>query len=338
MKASKKNLPLISVFMPTYNHEKFLAESIDSVLAQDYQNIEIVVVDDCSIDGTAEIARDYAKRYPHHIKFHSNSINLGITATCNVTLQLCNGKYIAWTSGDDVWNKEKIIEQFQVMEADDNCLLCYHNTEVFDSETNKTIYYSNSGINGIPGIEANGLKMSFEIINTLNRLMAGISVMARREVLPQWGYDYRIPIASDWLMWIDITAANPNKSVKYIPKVLARYRRHANNITLSTANNYEEQLFTLAIVESRYPQLRPSVRKARAYYNFIQGVDWVRQGYIEKARICLLESGKHAWTHTPWLWWLIRSYAKQLLCLNESTHGTNVLKAIANKITIRKSD
>src|SRR5438128_463489 len=88
--------PLVSVIVPTYNQLDFIAEALDSVLEQDYENLQIVVGDDGSTDGTVEIIRQFAKRYPRRLIPLDGLPHLGITANCNRCLRACNGKYIAF--------------------------------------------------------------------------------------------------------------------------------------------------------------------------------------------------------------------------------------------------
>src|SRR3954452_23351532 len=97
--------------MLTYQHAAFVRESLDSVLVQDYPNMEIVVGDDASTDGTQDILRDYAGRHPGVFKLLLSPVNRGITANSKSTLMACEGELIAHTSGDDVWLPGKLHKQ-----------------------------------------------------------------------------------------------------------------------------------------------------------------------------------------------------------------------------------
>lgn len=109
--------PLISIITPTYNHEAFIAECIQSVLGQDYQEWEMLIVNDGSTDGTAKIAEEYAVS-DSRIKVYSHE-NFGIfrlAENYNFALAQTRGKYIAILEGDDIWERDKLSRQVAVLE------------------------------------------------------------------------------------------------------------------------------------------------------------------------------------------------------------------------------
>src|ERR1700761_1761213 len=99
--------PLISVALCTYNGEKYIAEQLDSIISQTYKNLEIVVVDDCSIDRTFEIVSAYASR-DSRIKCFKNVVNLGFNKNFEKAVTLTTGDYIAISDQDDIWLPEKL--------------------------------------------------------------------------------------------------------------------------------------------------------------------------------------------------------------------------------------
>lgn len=94
-------MDLISVIMPTYNVEKYVAEAIESILNQTYKNIEFIIVDDFSTDGTYEICKSFAKK-DNRIKLFKNTQNLRISRTLNFALTKVTGKFVARMDGDDI--------------------------------------------------------------------------------------------------------------------------------------------------------------------------------------------------------------------------------------------
>lgn len=100
--------PLVSVHVITFNQAHLIHETLQSILAQDYANIEIIVADDGSTDGTANIISEYANQYPSKIIPLVAGPNLGITGNSNRGLQACKGKYIAFIGGDDLFLPSKI--------------------------------------------------------------------------------------------------------------------------------------------------------------------------------------------------------------------------------------
>ncbi|MEK7198913.1 MAG: glycosyltransferase, partial [Bacteroidota bacterium] len=103
----KANYPLISVVMATYNGERFLSEQLESILSQSYPNIEMIVVDDGSVDSTVALVESYIKRYPA-IRLYVNEENLGYIKNFEKGMLLANGEYIALSDQDDIWRKDKL--------------------------------------------------------------------------------------------------------------------------------------------------------------------------------------------------------------------------------------
>lgn len=97
--------PLVSVIMPFLNTQKYIQESIESVLAQNYTNWELLLIDDGSTDGSTEITRQYAQQYPEKICYleHEGHQNRGASASRNLGLRNSKGSYIAFLDGDDIW-------------------------------------------------------------------------------------------------------------------------------------------------------------------------------------------------------------------------------------------
>lgn len=111
--------PLVSVVAIFLNAERFLNEAIRSVLTQTYPHWELLLVDDGSSDGSSAIARDYAGREPHRIRYleHPGHCNQGMSASRNLGLQHARGEYLALLDADDVWLPEKLERQVPILEA-----------------------------------------------------------------------------------------------------------------------------------------------------------------------------------------------------------------------------
>jgi glycosyltransferase involved in cell wall biosynthesis len=95
------NSPLVSIGVPVYNGEEFLRKSLDSLLAQTYQNIEIIISDNASTDRTAEICKEYEQK-DHRIRYYRNDINIGVVKNFRRVFQLSSGEYFMWNGADDI--------------------------------------------------------------------------------------------------------------------------------------------------------------------------------------------------------------------------------------------
>lgn len=298
--------PVVSIFLPTYNQEKFIGKAIESTLEQDYPHMEIIVGDDCSTDSTWDIVRNYEIRYPDKIKAFRNDKNLGITGNCNEVLKRCSGKYIAFHAGDDVFLPGKIKAQIEAMESDKNCILCYHDVEVFDSSDGGTIRFWNSGLTGAKPVQGNSSHVARRLVKEGTRFMAALGVMVRKSALPEGGYDQRIPIASDWLMWVEICAGTKG-NVIFLDNVFSRYRKHQNSIT-ANQQSFADQFVTLAVIETKYPWLLTSVKQARKHLYYYWGMILLQNSEFRHARSYLIKGRRPGMG-----WWKL--YAWWAYCL-----------------------
>ena len=106
---------LVSIITPAYNSAAYIAETIESVLAQTYTNWEMLIVNDYSKDNTAEIVQSYAKK-DKRIKLINLQQNSGAAAARNTAIQNAKGRYIAFLDSDDLWKKEKLQKQIEFMQ------------------------------------------------------------------------------------------------------------------------------------------------------------------------------------------------------------------------------
>ncbi len=262
---ARKLIPKVSVSMAVFQQKSFIREALDSVLIQNYPNMEVIIGDDCSTDGTQEILKEYARKYPELIRLILAKENTGITGNCNRILKGCTGQYIAFMAGDDIWLPGKIQAQVDYLESHPRCSICYHNMEVFDSDSGEPLYYFN-------GREANHPyegKAEFAVqYGTFN---GAISNMVRRADCPPHGFDSRVSAASDWLFWVNILLNGGE--IHYLDRVFARYRKHKNNITqLTQLRNYREHLKSANIILKNKPGMIKEVlfRKADIYNVLMQ--------------------------------------------------------------------
>jgi glycosyltransferase involved in cell wall biosynthesis len=111
--------PLITGIIIFLNGEKFIEEAIESVFAQTYDNWELLLVDDGSTDGSTAIAKSYAEKYPHKVRYleHEGHQNRGMSATRNLGFRHAKGEYIALLDADDVWLPQKLEVQLAIMDS-----------------------------------------------------------------------------------------------------------------------------------------------------------------------------------------------------------------------------
>lgn len=122
---------LISIIMPSWNTAKYIAESIQCVIDQTYQDWELLIIDDCSTDNTDEVVRPYL--VDARIKYYKNTKNLGAALTRNRALKEARGEWIAFLDSDDLWVPTKLERQVAFMEKN-GYVLSYHEYEKISEE------------------------------------------------------------------------------------------------------------------------------------------------------------------------------------------------------------
>jgi glycosyltransferase involved in cell wall biosynthesis len=132
---------MVSIITPAYNSEKYIAETILSVLAQSYQNWEMIIVDDSSTDKTAEIISSF-KEKDSRIKYIYNSTNKGSAYSRNVALQKAKGKWIAFLDSDDLWHPKKLEKQIEFMKKNNYHFSYTNYCEIDENSKEKGILIS----------------------------------------------------------------------------------------------------------------------------------------------------------------------------------------------------
>jgi hypothetical protein len=128
---NKENTPLtsnplkVTIIVPMYNVEPYLSQCVTSLINQQYQNIEIFLINDCSRDNTGKIADTFSKKYPDKIKVIHNSRNVGTYISINIGIVKSTGDYITIIGADDVFTKNKVQEQVDILNKHDNVVACY---------------------------------------------------------------------------------------------------------------------------------------------------------------------------------------------------------------------
>ena len=223
--------PLISIAMATYNGEKFLKQQLDSIYAQDYPNIEVVVRDDCSSDGTCNILDFYKKKYG--LRYEINSENIGPNKNFEKVIKQCKGKYIALSDQDDVWLPHKLSYLKQSMDENDVWLV-YSEYGYIDADGQEILINFNSRRTA-EHCEIQTNYKSFYFANYI----AGCSIMFHQNLISR--LDDFPNIFHDW--WIAYVATY-SRGILSIPIHLFNRRKHIDSITLGNnkSSNYRKDI------------------------------------------------------------------------------------------------
>jgi glycosyltransferase involved in cell wall biosynthesis len=210
----KQTNPLISVAIPTYNHGKFIEESIRSVLAQTYKNIEIIVVDDGSTDDTRKIVEALGGRVSYY--YQSNK---GQSAARNLAINKGNGEALAFLDADDMWLRHKLESQLQILENNPHIGMVACGANNIDESGEFINKY-------VPSNFANHDSLLKAL--SISQIIPGSSsgVLVRRKCFETVGcFDEQIKIGPDWDMWLRIAK---QYEVYFIEEPLVMIRRTLN--------------------------------------------------------------------------------------------------------------
>ena len=227
--------PKVSVVIPTYNHARYLPYALDSVINQGYPNLEVLVIDDGSYDGTAELVKPYGSKINYIYKE-----NGGTPSALNLGLSLATGKYVCWLSADDALIGEKVSKQVSLMESDPSLGFSYTSFVVIDASGTKQ-YDVNSAY----------FTHKQEMVTKLMEgcFINGSSVMMRRSALEEIGnFDESLPQAHDYDLWFRFLR---HYSCGFLEEPLLAYRWHGENMS---KNPIEE---CSLIVQERAKRLFP---------------------------------------------------------------------------------
>lgn len=125
------NSPLVSILMPCYNNADYIGEAIESILCQSLQDFELIVLDDCSTDNSAEIISSFADE---RIVYHHNEQNMGLANNLNIGIRMACGKYIARMDGDDISLPDRLKTQIDFLETHPDIALCSCGMEMFGKD------------------------------------------------------------------------------------------------------------------------------------------------------------------------------------------------------------
>lgn len=213
--------PLISVFMPCYNHGRYVARAIESVLAQTYQNFEFIVVENASTDDSKEVIERYKDRITKIIYNTTNNLNVWVEQT-----DVCRGKYIALMCADDYWLPEKLEKQVEVINQGSEACFCW--SRYFDTESgelkDKLYAQDLSIIEWIRyfGSHENCLSLPTALIEK-NLYMEAISAVSQF---------YQV---GDWNVWLYLLKRG--KKIDVVQEELCFMGRHAGNASAITDEN-----------------------------------------------------------------------------------------------------
>ena len=218
------NLVLVSVVMTVFNREDFVSEAIESVLNQSIEDLELIIIDDASLDNSKEIIKIY-KEKDKRIKIILHKKNMGIAKSTNDGVDIAKGKYVAIIDSDDLWIKNKLEEQLKILKKGEN-LIIWTNGEIIDSD-GKSL-----GIDFIELHQTQNRKKSGKIFRELlkGNFINKSSLIFKKTNLRDIRFNQNFKRLDDYQFVVDLSE---KYEFFFFKKNLTKIRQHNRNITNS---------------------------------------------------------------------------------------------------------
>ncbi len=230
---------LVSIVLPTYNGEKYIKESINSILEQTYQHWELIIVNDCSADNTLSIITEY-KNKDSRIKIINNINNYKLPKSLNIGFREVCGEYYTWTSDDNIFKKNAIETMAEYLEENQNIDLVSCKYDEID-ESGKFLR----------AIDRHNKR---DLFRFLRRNIVGACFMYRKSIADIAGeYDETMFCAEDYDYWCRIALAG---NVKFLPYNLYQYRINSGSLSATRKKLVKEK-----ILEVREKYVVPIMQK-----------------------------------------------------------------------------
>lgn len=250
--------PKVSVIIPNYNYADYLSRTVDSVLAQTYGNVEVIVVDDGSRDKSLDVLKKYEKEIAVIVQQ-----NQGVSAARNTGANNSTGDYLAFLDADDIWLPEKLEKQMVKFRDDEEVGLVHCSMTYIDKEEKPT---------GEHEFGKEGWFADQILLLKGGIVGAGSTAIVRRSLFDEIrGFDKRLSTAADWEF--SYRAASRSK-VGYVPDSLVQYRIHGSNMHSNLAAMEHDVLIGLGKAFADDAPSAVQRIQSEAYSNFY----WMMSG------------------------------------------------------------
>jgi glycosyltransferase involved in cell wall biosynthesis len=269
------DLVLVSVIMPSYNHEKYVSEAIDSVLNQSFADFELIIIDDCSNDNSQNIIREYQLK-DSRIRSFFHPENMGISKTYNDGVRRALGKFIAFLDSDDLWLKTKLEKQIALLRKNED-LAVWSEGEIIDQNGKPTGQTFTQIENGLNVIKSGDI---FQELLKNDNFVFDSSLILKKESLPPKKFDEKLKFLNDYLFVVDVAKKS---EFYFIDEPLAKYRVHGKNTISNKSSAWQEdRIYLYTYFIKNYGNELPA--KTKSHLLFKMGWAYAELGKPDLAR------------------------------------------------------
>ena len=239
----KDALPIVSVLVPNYNHGKFLAERIDSILNQSYQSIELIILDDCSSDNSVAVIKEYKKKYPEKIQYVLNESNSGnVFRQWKKGFELCKGRFI-WICESDDTAETDFLEKMLPAFEDDAVNIAFSRIQFIDETGEEFAGLDNYRENAEPNVWNSFRKGpacawfsgAFAVHNIIPNV-GGCLIKNQTVEDDIWEKAQEFSVLGDWYLYLKLARGG---KIAYEPDTTTYFRQHSRNTSVSSFVNPE---------------------------------------------------------------------------------------------------
>lgn len=273
----------VSIALTTYNHQDFIANCLDSILAQNVNfKYEIVIGEDKSHDNTFSIIEAYQQKFPEIIRVLNRQSNMGYTRNFDDTMRQCKGEYIAIFDGDDLMLPGKLASQVEFLDKNPEIVIVGHIMDAFENSSGKIIRT----------IEPWVKKERYFLEDLIKRgsFFGNSTKMFRKSAYPVNGINPNIRHIADWAVTLDIVA---NGEIGFIWEKLALHRVHGTSIMqqIKGTEDFNDKKLIINDFVSRTSKVNITLFKNQwAYAYMVKGIDELVLGQSFSAFKSLLKS------------------------------------------------
>jgi glycosyltransferase involved in cell wall biosynthesis len=292
-KQKVKDLPLVSVIIPAYNAEEFIERTLNSVLTQTYQNLEVLVINDGSQDKTVDKVQEMAKQDARIYLFQQT--NLGVAAARNLGIEKARGEFIAPIDADDVWCPQNLEKHVNcLLNSDLSIGLTYAWSVDIDEKENFNGEFRASTIDG----------QVYTILLLHDFIANASSTMIRRSCLDKvGGYNCELKKQNaqgceDWELYLRIAE---HYEFRVIPEFLVGYRKLFNSMSSNVESMAKSRLAIWQSIFDKYPKIPKVIYRLSmsSFYMYLARQS-SRYGKQQEAFLCLYQAIKTGWI-TPFM-------------------------------------
>ena len=232
--------PLITIAVPSYNHELYVATAISSLFRQSFRDFEIIIIDDGSTDNSWIVIENELKRNPGIVVNHFKHENRGLSATLNRAISLANGKYFGFLPSDDFFHPRKLERQAETLENHPGIAVCYTWQNIVDAAGNST---DDNNIKDWFDLNYVSSYSFFPHLLERNFLAAPSALVVTDDLIKVGGFDENLIYAQDHDLWLRLLG---NKEGFILHERLIYYRWHGENLTFKeTSETRDEKRYIL---------------------------------------------------------------------------------------------